>query len=109
MTTAIAFLTNDVKLAHGNVCLESVMVNDSLDWKVFMLDHMVRSKPKHTGLPSSTTTDASGYFGGDVQGEVASGSGPVLVNDFQIASQYKPSEVNKGDWQLVRDSPPWCV
>ncbi|CAH2058597.1 unnamed protein product [Thlaspi arvense] len=35
---AVSFLNNDCKLVHGNVCLASVVVTPTLDWKLHALD-----------------------------------------------------------------------
>ncbi|KVI07085.1 Armadillo-like helical [Cynara cardunculus var. scolymus] len=35
---AVSFLNNDCKLVHGNVCLESVVVTQTLDWKLHAFD-----------------------------------------------------------------------
>ncbi|GJS76658.1 probable inactive serine/threonine-protein kinase scy1 [Tanacetum coccineum] len=35
---AVSFLNNDCKLVHGNVCLESVVVTPTLDWKLHAFD-----------------------------------------------------------------------
>uniref|UniRef100_A0A166DBC9 Protein kinase domain-containing protein n=1 Tax=Daucus carota subsp. sativus TaxID=79200 RepID=A0A166DBC9_DAUCS len=35
---AVSFLNNDCKLVHANVCLESVVVTQSLDWKLHAFD-----------------------------------------------------------------------
>jgi len=35
---AVSFLNNDCKLVHGNVCLASVVVTATLDWKLHGLD-----------------------------------------------------------------------
>ncbi|OIW13783.1 hypothetical protein TanjilG_31672 [Lupinus angustifolius] len=35
---AVSFLNNDCKLVHGNVCLASVVVTQTLDWKLHALD-----------------------------------------------------------------------
>ncbi|PNX87929.1 putative inactive serine threonine-protein kinase SCY1-like protein, partial [Trifolium pratense] len=35
---AVSFLNNDCKLVHGNVCLASVVVTQTLDWKLHAFD-----------------------------------------------------------------------
>ncbi|KHG09100.1 N-terminal kinase-like protein [Gossypium arboreum] len=35
---AVSFLNNDCKLVHGNVCLSSVVVTQTLDWKLYAFD-----------------------------------------------------------------------
>ncbi|GAY53938.1 hypothetical protein CUMW_152800 [Citrus unshiu] len=35
---AVSFLNNDCKLVHGNVCLSSVVVTQTLDWKLHAFD-----------------------------------------------------------------------
>ncbi|KAF2610348.1 hypothetical protein F2Q70_00008691 [Brassica cretica] len=38
ITKAVSFLNNDCKLVHGNVCLASVVVTPTLDWKLHAFD-----------------------------------------------------------------------
>ncbi|KAK1409274.1 hypothetical protein QVD17_35800 [Tagetes erecta] len=83
---AVSFLNNDCKLVHGNVCLESVVVTPTLDWKLHAFD-------------------ALSEFDGN--NEVS--TGPMLQYEWIIGSQYKPMEMAKSDWATVRKSPPWAI
>ncbi|KAL8192848.1 hypothetical protein R6Q57_027296 [Mikania cordata] len=83
---AISFLNNDCKLVHGNVCLESVVVTPTLDWKLHAFD-------------------ALSEFDGN--NEVS--TGPMLQYEWIIGSQYKPMELTKSDWATIRKSPPWAI
>ncbi|OEL20653.1 Trans-cinnamate 4-monooxygenase, partial [Dichanthelium oligosanthes] len=38
ISKAVSFLNNDCKLVHGNVCLASVVVTQTLDWKLHAFD-----------------------------------------------------------------------
>ncbi|KAL0769690.1 hypothetical protein Bca101_034840 [Brassica carinata] len=38
VTKAVSFLNNDCKLVHGNVCLATVVVTPTLDWKLHAFD-----------------------------------------------------------------------
>ncbi|GKE45514.1 N-terminal kinase-like protein, partial [Tanacetum coccineum] len=83
---AVSFLNNDCKLVHGNVCLESVVVTPTLDWKLHAFD-------------------ALSEFDGN--NEVS--TGPMLQYEWLIGSQYKPTELAKADWATIRKSPPWAI
>ncbi|PWA65020.1 protein kinase family protein with ARM repeat domain-containing protein [Artemisia annua] len=83
---AVSFLNNDCKLVHGNVCLESVVVTPTLDWKLHAFD-------------------ALSEFDGN--NEVS--TGPMLQYEWLIGSQYKPMELAKADWATIRKSPPWAI
>ncbi|KAJ0695115.1 putative protein kinase domain, armadillo-like helical [Helianthus annuus] len=82
---AVSFLNNDCKLVHGNVCLASVVVTNTLDWKLHAFDVL----SEFDGNNAST--------------------GPMLQYDWLIASQYKPIELEKSDWTTIRKSPPWAI
>ncbi|GJW45256.1 N-terminal kinase-like protein [Tanacetum coccineum] len=71
---------------HGNVCLESVVVTPTLDWKLHAFD-------------------ALSEFDGN--NEVS--TGPMLQYEWLIGSQYKPTELAKADWATIRKSPPWAI
>jgi SCY1-like protein 1 len=32
----------------------------------------------------------------------------LMSHGFLLADQYKPEEVRKGAWDMLRDAPPWC-
>ncbi|XP_007011363.2 PREDICTED: probable inactive serine/threonine-protein kinase scy1 isoform X1 [Theobroma cacao] len=83
---AVSFLNNDCKLVHGNVCLASVVVTQTLDWKLHAFDVL------------------SEYDGGN-----ESASGPMLQYEWLVGSQYKPMELAKSDWVAIRKSPPWAI
>ncbi|XP_076948487.1 uncharacterized protein LOC143620744 isoform X2 [Bidens hawaiensis] len=83
---AVSFLNNDCKLVHGNVCLESVVVTPTLDWKLHAFD-------------------ALSEFDGN--NEVS--TGPMLQYEWIVGSQYKPMELAKSDWATIRKSPPWSI
>ncbi|KAK8674780.1 hypothetical protein V6N13_032883 [Hibiscus sabdariffa] len=83
---AVSFLNNDCKLVHGNVCLESVVVTQTLDWKLHALDVL------------------SEYDGAN-----GTAAGPMLQYEWLIGSQYKPVELAKCDWVAIRKAPPWAI
>ncbi|CAI9091892.1 OLC1v1027000C1 [Oldenlandia corymbosa var. corymbosa] len=83
---AVSFLNNDCKLVHGNVCMASVVVTQTLDWKLHAFDVLSEF---------------------DGSNEVS--TGPMLQYEWLIGSQYKPMELQKSDWKLVRQSPPWAI
>ncbi|KAK1373965.1 putative inactive serine/threonine-protein kinase scy1 [Heracleum sosnowskyi] len=84
---AVSFLNNDCKLVHANVCLESVVVTQTLDWKLHAFDVLAE-------------------FDGKSQ---AASMGPMLQYEWLIGSQYKPMELVKSDWTTIRKSPPWAI
>ncbi|OAY46421.1 probable inactive serine/threonine-protein kinase scy1 [Manihot esculenta] len=83
---AVSFLNNDCKLVHGNVCLASVVVTPTLDWKLHALDVLSEF---------------------DGNNETASGS--MLQYEWLVGLQYKPMELAKSDWVAIRKSPPWAI
>ncbi|KAI3751190.1 hypothetical protein L2E82_22237 [Cichorium intybus] len=83
---AVSFLNNDCGLVHGNVCLESVVVTQSLDWKLHAFDVL-----------------------SEFDGNNEASSGPMLQFDWLVGSQYKPVELAKSDWTSIRKSPPWAI
>ncbi|KAK2982402.1 hypothetical protein RJ640_026245 [Escallonia rubra] len=83
---AVSFLNNDCKLVHGNVCLESVVVTQTLDWKLHAFDVL----SEYDGNNEAVT-------------------GPMLQYEWLIGSQYKPMELAKSDWAAIRKSPPWAI
>ncbi|KAK8674794.1 hypothetical protein V6N13_032895 [Hibiscus sabdariffa] len=80
------FLNNDCKLVHGNVCLESVVVTQTLDWKV----HAFEVLSEYDGANGTAT-------------------GPLLQYEWLIGSRYKPVELAKSDWVAIRKAPPWAI
>ncbi|KAK9167906.1 hypothetical protein Syun_000046 [Stephania yunnanensis] len=82
---AASFLNNDCKLVHGNVCMASVVVTQTLDWKLHAFDVLSE-------------------FDGNSQAP-----GPMLQYEWLVGSQYKPTELQKSDWATIRKSPPWAI
>ncbi|PWA60428.1 protein kinase-like domain, Armadillo-type fold protein [Artemisia annua] len=83
---AVSFLNNDCKLVHGNVCLDSVVVTQTLDWKLHGFDVL-----------------------SEFDGNNEASAGPMLQYDWLVGSQYKPVELAKSDWASIRKSPPWAI
>ena len=69
---------------HGNVCLAAVVVTETLDWRLHAFD--VMSEYSEERPPEG-----------------------LVAHAFMLADQYKPEEVRKGNWELLRQAPPWCV
>mmetsp|Transcript_346 Transcript_346/g.854 ORF Transcript_346/g.854 Transcript_346/m.854 type:complete len:822 (+) Transcript_346:2496-4961(+) len=83
ITNAVSFLNNDCKLIHGNICMDAVVVTDTLDWKLHGFDLL----SEHALPPDHCLAHGA----------------------WLVGSQYKPAEVNKGGWDVVAQSPPWAV
>ncbi|XP_010554724.1 PREDICTED: probable inactive serine/threonine-protein kinase scy1 [Tarenaya hassleriana] len=83
---AVSFLNNDCKLVHGNVCLASVVVTPTLDWKLHAFDVL-----------------------SEFDGSNESASGPMLQYEWLVGTQYKPMELVKTDWVAIRKSPSWAI
>lgn len=83
---AVSFLNNDCKLVHGNVCLASVVVTPTLDWKLHAFD--VLSEFDGSNETSSTQ---------------------MLQYAWLVATQYKSTELAKSDWAVIKKSPPWAI
>ncbi|KAK4282976.1 hypothetical protein QN277_014284 [Acacia crassicarpa] len=83
---AVSFLNNDCKLIHGNVCLASVVVTQTLDWKLHAFDVL-----------------------SEFDGSNEASSGLMLQYAWLVGSQYKPMELAKSDWAAIRKSPPWAI
>ncbi|KAL6541664.1 hypothetical protein OROGR_011150 [Orobanche gracilis] len=83
---AVSFLNNDCKLVHGNVCMASVVVTQTLDWKLHAFDVL-----------------------SEFDGNSEASAGPMLQYEWLIGSQYKPTELAKSDWSAIRKSPPWAI
>ncbi|CAK7339992.1 unnamed protein product [Dovyalis caffra] len=83
---AVSFLNNDCKLVHGNVCLASVVVTPTLDWKLHAFDVL-----------------------SEFDGNNGNATGPMLQYEWLIGTQYKPMELAKSDWVAIRKSPPWAI
>ncbi|XP_010938026.1 uncharacterized protein [Elaeis guineensis] len=86
ISKAVSFLNNDGKLVHGNVCLASVVVTQTLDWKLHAFDVL-----------------------SEFNGNNEASNSPVLQFEWLIGSQYKPMELSKSDWAAIRKSPPWAI
>ncbi|VFQ81114.1 unnamed protein product [Cuscuta campestris] len=86
ITKAVSFLNNDCKLVHGNVCVSSVVVTQTLDWKLHAFDVL-----------------------SEFDGNNEASTGPMLQYEWLIGAQYKPSEMLKSDWTTIRKSPPWAI
>ncbi|TKY65366.1 inactive serine/threonine-protein kinase scy1 [Spatholobus suberectus] len=83
---AVSFLNNDCKLVHGNVCLASVVVTPTLDWKLHAFDVL-----------------------SEFDGSSEMSSGQMLQYAWLVGSQYKPMELAKSDWDVIKKSPPWAI
>lgn len=83
---AVSFLNNDCKLVHGNVCLASVVVTATLDWKLHGLDVL-----------------------SEFDGANPAATGPMLQYDWLVGTQFKSLELAKSDWTTIRKSPPWAL
>ncbi|KAK8552638.1 hypothetical protein V6N13_121025 [Hibiscus sabdariffa] len=83
---AVSFLNNDCKLVHGNVCMSSVVVTQTLDWKLHAFDVL-----------------------SEFDGANATATGPMLQYEWLVGLQYKPMELAKSDWATIRKSPPWAI
>ncbi|KAG5095759.1 hypothetical protein JHK84_051347 [Glycine max] len=83
---AVSFLNNDCKLVHGNVCMASVVVTPTLDWKLHAFDVL-----------------------SEFDGSSEMSSGQMLQYAWLVGSQYKPMELAKSDWDAIKKSPPWAI
>ncbi|XP_059438254.1 uncharacterized protein LOC132171061 isoform X1 [Corylus avellana] len=83
---AVSFLNNDCKLVHGNVCLASVVVTQTLDWKLHAFDVLSEF---------------------DANNEAS--AGPMLPYAWLVGAQYKSTELLNSDWAVIRKSPPWAI
>ncbi|CAL5322820.1 unnamed protein product [Camellia sinensis] len=83
---AVSFLNNDCKLVHSNVCLASVVVTQTLDWKLHAFDVL-----------------------SEFDGNNEASTGPMLQYEWLVGAQYKPMEMLKSDWATIRKSPPWAI
>ncbi|PSS33246.1 Inactive serine/threonine-protein kinase scy1 [Actinidia chinensis var. chinensis] len=83
---AVSFLNNDCKLVHGSVSLASVVVTQTLDWKLHAFDVL-----------------------SEFDGNNEASTGPMLQYEWLVGSQYKPTELLKSDWATIRKSPPWAI
>ncbi|KAK9875014.1 hypothetical protein WA026_005824 [Henosepilachna vigintioctopunctata] len=57
LAEGLAFLHNDVKLVHGNICPESIIINKSGVWKIFGLDFCAHNTNPPNALPSFPLED----------------------------------------------------
>ncbi|GMH33401.1 hypothetical protein BSKO_01235 [Bryopsis sp. KO-2023] len=83
IASVVSFLNNDCKMIHGNVCMASVVVTETLDWKLHGFDML---------------SDLSSV-------EYA----PIRDYAFLIGDQYKSAEIAKGEWAAIPQQPPWGV
>uniref|UniRef100_A0A7C9AXT2 Protein kinase domain-containing protein n=1 Tax=Opuntia streptacantha TaxID=393608 RepID=A0A7C9AXT2_OPUST len=83
---AVSFLNNDCKLVHANVCLASVVVTPTLDWKLHAFDVL-----------------------SEFDGNKEASNGSMLQYAWLVGTQYKPMELVKSDWVAIRNSPPWAI
>lgn len=83
---AVSFLNNDCKLVHGNVCLTSIVVTQTLDWKLHAFDVL-----------------------SEFDGNIEAPNGSMLQYEWLVGLQYKPMELAKSDWVSIRKSPPWAI
>eukprot|EP00271_Cylindrocystis_brebissonii_P013991 TRINITY_DN3474_c1_g1_i1.p1 TRINITY_DN3474_c1_g1~~TRINITY_DN3474_c1_g1_i1.p1 ORF type:complete len:880 (-),score=157.79 TRINITY_DN3474_c1_g1_i1:1199-3838(-) len=86
VSKAVSFLNNDCKLVHGNICVAAVVVTPTLDWKLHAFDVL-----------------------SEFDGANADAEGPMLPYDWLVGQQYKPLELTKGDWSVVRKGPPYAI
>ena len=92
IVSAVSFLSNDCKLVHGNVCANSVVVTDALDWKLHAFDLTT----EHSMFASIST----GY------GAVAP---PIAAASWAVPAQFQPGELAKSDWSTIADGPTWAI
>ena len=85
VVNAVAFLNNDCKLVHGHVCMASVFVTDSLDWKLGAFDFLTELA------------------------ELERGVGPLVTGRDRLAPFYCPGEVGKREWGSLKGCPPYAV
>ncbi|XP_014514566.1 N-terminal kinase-like protein [Vigna radiata var. radiata] len=83
---AVSFLNNDCKLVHAYVCLASVVVTQTLDWKLHAFDVL-----------------------SEFDGNNEASSGQMLQYAWLVGAQYKPMELAKSDWAGIKKSPPWAI
>ncbi|KAG2500649.1 hypothetical protein HYH03_001416 [Edaphochlamys debaryana] len=83
IANAVSFLNNDAKLIHGNLCMAAVVVTPGLDWKLHAFDLL----SEHSLPPDNTLQEAS----------------------WMVGKQYQPGELARGEWDVIRQGPPWAV
>lgn len=66
------------------MCLASVVVTETLDWRLHAFDLMSEWSAERP--PEA-----------------------LMNHAFMIADQYKPEEMRKGAWDVLREAPPWCA
>ncbi len=66
------------------MCLSAVSVTTTLDWRLHAFD--VMSEYSEDSPPEA-----------------------LVAHAFMLADQYKPEEVRKHNWELLRQAPPWCA
>ncbi|EFJ49788.1 hypothetical protein VOLCADRAFT_80567 [Volvox carteri f. nagariensis] len=83
ITNAVSFLNNDCKLIHGNICMAAVVVTASLDWKLSGFDLL----SEHSLPPDQQLQNSA----------------------WMVGNQYKPAELARSEWEVIRQGPPWAV
>jgi len=84
ITKAISFMNNDCRLIHGNVRHRAVVVTATLDWKLHGFDLC----SEHDKVDEE---------------------GTLQVGHAAVPDLYKPEELRKGEFSLIKRSPPWAV
>ncbi|KAL6779810.1 hypothetical protein ACKKBG_A13815 [Auxenochlorella protothecoides x Auxenochlorella symbiontica] len=84
LVAAVSFLNIDCSLIHGNICSGAIAVTPTLDWKLCGMDLLT----EHAQVGPAS---------------------PLAAAAWLVASQYKPGEVGRGEWEAVRAAPPWAV
>ena len=62
VTRAISFLNNDAKIVHGIVCMDSIAVTDSLDWKLHAFDVLSEFDGSSSELPMLVSATSAIQF-----------------------------------------------
>ena len=87
IVSAVSFLNNDCNLIHGNVCGMSVVITETLDWKLHAFD---------------LTTEHA------LVGQMGA-SPPLLASTWLVGPQYKSGELGRSEWDVIAQSPVWAV
>eukprot|EP00890_Picochlorum_soloecismus_P003257 jgi/Picsp_1/3932/NSC_01444-R1_protein kinase len=87
IVSALSFLVNDCSLIHGNVCSRSVMVTETLDWKLQAFD---------------LTTEHA------LVAQISAGP-PLLASSWLVAPQYMSGELGRSEWDVIAAGPVWSV
>ncbi|KAG1656529.1 hypothetical protein FOA52_005555 [Chlamydomonas sp. UWO 241] len=84
MSKAIGFLNNDCNLIHGGICVDAVVVTDTLDPKLHGFDLL----SEHALPPPDF---------------------PLQQAPGCMPPQYQPAELARAEWDTIRSSPPYAV